>query len=414
MNVKTVLKKADVLLPQEEMSSMRREVDAFVKDLKMEVKKNKIDANVFVGGSFAKGTLAREKKYDADIFVRFSDGKEISERLEKILKGLKPAREIKRLHGSRDYFQVAQDERLTFEIIPVKKISRVKDAENVTDLSYFHVRYLKKKIDERKAREIALAKKFLKSAGVYGAESYIRGFSGYGVECLIIYYGTFEKMLRKLVCVEERIVIDMEKQYPKKESIAYEMNESKTQGPIVLIDPTWKERNVLASLSWDTFRKFQKRARMFLEKPSPEFFEISAGEVRSKKGFEIVNLVLKTERQAGDIAGTKMKKFAEMLYSELNERFVIGDKNFSYDGGQEATLVLSAKPKKAGERRGPPITKKEHADAFRKMNPGAFEKKGVLYTKVDAPTSLRDFLEQWIKSGKKRMNEMSISEIIIM
>ena len=52
------------------------------------------------------------------------------------------------------------------------------------------------------------------------------------------------------------------------------MNESKRQNPIVLIDPTWKERNALAALSRETFEKFQESLRKFMRKPGIEYLKM--------------------------------------------------------------------------------------------------------------------------------------------
>ena len=54
----------------------------FIDKLKQEILKSKTNADVFVGGSFAKGTLLRSDNYDVDIFVRFdSKYKDISDLL---------------------------------------------------------------------------------------------------------------------------------------------------------------------------------------------------------------------------------------------------------------------------------------------------------------------------------------------
>ena len=58
----------------------------FLGKLKMELKKQKIIAEIFVGGSFAKNTVIKKDFYDVDVFVRFAEDKNISEQTEKILK----------------------------------------------------------------------------------------------------------------------------------------------------------------------------------------------------------------------------------------------------------------------------------------------------------------------------------------
>ena len=150
------------------------------------------DAKAVLGGSGAKGTWL--KTFDADIFVKFNYNKfkdksdKLSDNLEKFLK---KNFKITRLHGSRDYFQI-RGGKFTFEIVPILDIKKSEQAKNITDVSPLHSNFVlkhKKLIDEMR-----LTKQFFKAADAYGAESYIRGFSGYVCEILTAYYGSFLKL----------------------------------------------------------------------------------------------------------------------------------------------------------------------------------------------------------------------------
>ena len=331
MKIKEVLDNLDYIPDKKEIAVIKNEAKQICEDIDKEIKKQKIKAELFIGGSLAKNTLVKRDKYDIDIFVRFDwQYEDLSEKLEKILLPATKRNKanIEKIHGSRDYFRLEKNN-LIFEIIPVLKITKPKEARNVTDLSYFHVRYLKRKINSSIAREIILAKAFCRAQRVYGAESYIQGFSGYGLECLIIYYGSFEKMLKALVKVKEREIIDPEKKYKKKEDILLEINESRLQSPVVLIDPTWKERNVLAALSRESFHKFQNAAIRFLKNPGISFFEEKKidekkmKEEAKKRKADFSCVFLKTDKQAGDIAGTKLKKFANFLTGEIESSYFL-------------------------------------------------------------------------------------------
>ena len=59
------------------------------------------------------------------------------------------SRKITTIHGSRDYFQIKINDRIFFEVVPVKKVSNPKKAENITDLSYFHVKYIRQKVTDK-------------------------------------------------------------------------------------------------------------------------------------------------------------------------------------------------------------------------------------------------------------------------
>lgn len=420
MSVSRVLEKLDLFPEKEVVSHLKEETKKFVESLKTEINKEQIEAEVFVGGSFAKGTLIKKEEFDVDVFVRFDWKIErISEILEKVLRKICKKNEIKKVHGSRDYFQIKKGKNIIFEIVPVGKISKPCEMRNVTDLSYFHVNYVRKRLVKDMGREVVLAKAFCRAQNVYGAESYIHGFSGYGLECLIINYKTFEKMLRELAKVKGRLILDPEKKFKKKEDVLFEINESKLQSPIILVDPTWKERNVLAALSKETFEKFQKAAKEFLKNPSEKFFmhkKIDKKELESsarKAKAELVHIKLKTDRQEGDIAGSKLRKFAEFLAFEIAKQFEVKAKEFEYDESKSGDLYLILKSKGEIVRVGPPLKLKEHAAAFKKANKNTFVKNGILQAKIKVNYSAKKFAEKLKKELSSKMKEMSITHFEI-
>ncbi len=86
----------------------------FVDKLKNKIKKLNFDAEVFIGGSFAKKTMIKKEHYDVDIFVRFDrkyKNEEISEMAEKLIDKTEC---VKIIHGSRDYFSVKINDSLFF------------------------------------------------------------------------------------------------------------------------------------------------------------------------------------------------------------------------------------------------------------------------------------------------------------
>jgi len=294
--IKEILEKQieKIKIREKEFGEIEKKAEEFCRKIEIKTKKKKVKADVFIGGSLAKKTIlkqqnspqkfgifgprktksfSRRDKYDIDIFVRFDKkykDSEISDLLEKILSGFR----TRRIHGSRDYFQL-KEKKFIFEIIPVIKISSPKNARNVTDLSYFHVSYVRNKIKKnpKLANEILLAKAFSYAQKCYGAESYIKGFSGYALELLVIYYNGFLNFLKAIARTKEQIIIDPGKCYKNKNNILTSLNESKLQSPIIFIDPTFKERNALAALSKETFLKFQETAKNFLRKPSEKYLK---------------------------------------------------------------------------------------------------------------------------------------------
>ena len=394
------------------LKNIKKISDDFCKKLKGKLIKNKIKADVFIGGSLAKGTLTKKKKYDVDIFVRFDKkykDDEISKLLGKILN------KAKRIHGSRDYYKMII-EGIIFEIIPVIKINKTSEARNITDLSYFHVNYIKKRLKNKKlAEDILLAKTFTHAHNCYGAESYIHGFSGYSLELLICHYKGFLNFIKQVAkASNERRVIDDKKFYKNKEEILRELNESKLNSPIILIDPTFKERNALAGLSNETFEKFRKYCRSFLANPNNSFFEkICVGEELSKKYRKDLKVIeIKTSKQAGDIAGSKSKKFFEFFVSRLEREFIVKLKEFEYDDNKNiAYFYLVVNKKKEEIVKGPQVTDVHNLSRFKKSHKNAFIKNHVAYAKIKHDLSFDGFIKRFKTKNKEIIKEMSIKEI---
>ena len=296
-----------------------QELSKLAKNFIASLRESGIDAKI--GGSLAKGTVVKKNgKQDIDIFVIFENAKDILN-LEKVLKRIKICGELKKIHGSRDYFRIYCDSAI-LEIIPVIKTNKKKPIENITDMSLTHVKYVSLKIKEnpKLADEIKLAKSFCIANRCYGAEGYINGFSGYSLELLVIYFGGFVKFLKG---VRRQRIIDPSKHFKNKREILTSINTSKLNGPLILIDPTYKYRNVSAGLGLWTFEKFLEVANKFLKSPSPEFFRKQGIDIEKMKALarsknaKFIEVNLTTDRQEGDIAGTKMKKLFDFFVREL-------------------------------------------------------------------------------------------------
>ena len=230
---------------KEEQEKIKLKIDEFLKQLEDSVKINNFKVEIMLGGSAAKGTFLK-KDFDVDVFVRFNEeyeDAELSKMLEKMLKSITSLK-ASLVHGSRDYFQLVR-KGVKFEIVPVLKIDKSCDANNVTDCSPIHDDWIKKKITKRPglSTEVVLAKLFMKSIGTYGAESYIKGFSGHVLDILITYYGSFLKLLSASQKWKVGEIIDIEKHSGK-------LNDSKTYGPLIVVDPIQEERNALTKFIW--------------------------------------------------------------------------------------------------------------------------------------------------------------------
>jgi len=370
-----------------------------------------------LGGSGAKGTSL--KTFDADIFVKFNYKKfsDKSDKLSDILeKFLKKKFKIYRLHGSRDYFQIKEN-KFTFEIVPILDIKKSEQAKNITDVSPLHSNFVLK--HKKLTDEMRLAKQFFKSAKVYGAESYIRGFSGYVCEILIVSYGSFSKLIRAVSKWEERTVIDV-KGYYKRKNVFSEINKSKLTSPLIVIDPVQKDRNAAAALDYEKFDLLKLRATRFLKNPSSTFFDIETLEKEGiKKKYpksKLIMLKANPLKKKHDVAGAKMLKAFHFLKTMMNSYgFKVEHSDMLWHSGKDSLFYYVLKndtlPKKI-EVSGPPLKFKENALLFKKKHKKTFVKGKRLFALESREfTKAKDYVKSVIKIANVQDNVVSIKII---
>lgn len=402
----------------EELKDIEKSLEGFRKKVEKRLKAKKVNVEVFVGGSFAKKTMIKKDYYDIDIFFRFDKkykSSEISRLTKKLLKGIK---NMVLIHGSRDYFRIKLNPRFFFEVIPVIRIKNPREAENITDLSYSHVNYIRRKVKNRKVLDdIRLAKAFCHANNCYGAESYINGFSGYALELLVYNYKSFLRFIRAMKKVKSKLVIDIEKHYKNKQHVLMDINASKLQSPVILIDPTYKQRNTLAALSEEIFKNFQKSCRSFLKNPSLKAFEIKKIEIEKikeyarRQKYEFILLRAETGKQEGDVAGSKLLKLYKHLGSEIIKFFEIKDKGFSYNGKKSAMYFFVVKRKKEIIVKGPLLKQEKHIKRFKRKHKKFYIKNRRLYVKESIKYNIKRFLDNWKKKHRKQIRDMYITSL---
>lgn len=410
----------EVRPPPEDAKSIDERLKEFKSKAEREIKSMRLDAKIFVGGSVAKKTLTRraERPYEADVFVVFGARHgDVSRITEKMMEKIFGRTGFTRIHGSRDYYSV-EFNGLRLEIVPVLKIRKPEDAVNVTDLSILHVRYVRKKMKSgRLPEEVMLMKSFCHASRCYGAESYVRGFSGYGLELLAIHYGGFLKFVKSVAeSKNEKTVIDAERHYGRKKDVFTDLNASKLDSPIILIDPTCRRRNALAGLSEETFGRFRKTCRRFLKNPSEKFFvfkEMDFEKIRSRyDADDFVRLELKTGKQEGDVAGSKLLKFHRHVEREIKKSFDVKRDGFEYLKGKTADSFFVALKKEKILIKGPPETGDgKDVESFRKKHAGAFAKDGRIFATRRQRENVLKFLERWKRENAGTVREMSVTGI---
>ena len=390
-----------------------KEVAEKVEKVLKKINKSMNDAKAILGGSGIKGTWLRNA-HDEDVFVQFDykKYKDRSDELSDILeKKIKKKFKIKRLHGSRDYFQI-DDKDSTLEIIPILKIKKAEEARNITDISPLHAIWVNK---HKKLRDdMRLLKKFCKANDLYGAESHIKGFSGYICEILVVNYGSFAKVLKNAVKWKEKEVIDVKKYH---KDVFRVLNSNKLQSPLIVIDPVQASRNAAAALSYDKFSLFKKKAKEFLKKPSETFFEkkefsIKDVEKKAKKNVLIV-LNVKPLSGKGDIIGCKLIKALETINKELlkNDFKVL---NHGWNWDKSALFYFIVKKENIGKTKihdGPPLRAKEHVAIFKKKYKKTFVKNGVIKAEIkrkytDAKELVKNIIKD--KNVKTRVKKIEV------
>ncbi len=332
--------------PEEnEVKEISERVKKFLKILNPKLK----NASAFIGGSFAKNTWLKGN-HDIDVFVVFENNKKMSERLEYSIK--KSFKKYRKLHGSRDYF-IVDFEGLGFELVPVFKIKKPEEAENITDISLMHVKFVKEKTNEKLCDEIRLAKYFLKMNKCYGAETYIGGFSGYLVELLVVYYKSFQNFIKNAA------------KWKYSEIISFGRNNfvSGQKFPLIVIDPVQPNRNAAAALRKEKFSEFAALCKKFLQKQNISYFKEK--KINLKK-YDLVFEVYPLEGNE-DVVGTKMLKAFEFIKREfIDNGFAVKNSGWFWD--KNAYLCFKFKNKKIKKYRehfGPYITMSESAASFR-------------------------------------------------
>jgi tRNA nucleotidyltransferase (CCA-adding enzyme) len=221
-------------------------------------------------GSAAKGTWIRARP-EVDVFVHFSPNVS-RERLEEVVvergsSALEALGASWRLRYADHPYVEGFIGEVTVNVVgcyatePGKWLSPV-------DRTPYHTRYVLSRLDDRLRAEVRLAKAFMRGIGVYGAELRIGGFSGYLVELLVLWYGSFLALLRDGASWRPGEVIEMSGKRSEQELRALFPN-----SPLIVTDPVDSNRNVASAVTLTRFSEFVLASRLFLSEPSVKYFD---------------------------------------------------------------------------------------------------------------------------------------------
>lgn len=380
-----------------------KSVHHFLAKIDARVKKTDLQITLLPGGSLAKGTFLKDA-HDVDVFVRFDPlypSEKLADLFEQCLKGLK----YERIHGSRDYFKIKEG-KLVFEFVPVYKITSVHEAKNITDASPLHVAWVQEQIQKKTklADSIRLAKAFCKAQGVYGAESYIRGFSGHVLDILTSYYGGFASLLKAATEWRAKKIIDFYNFH--KGRVLKNMNKAKIESPLILIDPIDPYRNAAASLSDEKFHLFIEKAKAFLAQPDSSFFlqkSATYAGLKKEAGKNVFSYLEATSLPGKeDVEGAKLLKVFEYIRNQLVlHGFFITTANWKWDKKKNAAFWFFVNVKELEKTfawEGPKVSDEQNVLLFKQKHTHTFEKDERIYATVErAFTKPREFIKHLIK-----------------
>ena len=279
-----------------------------------------LNAKVTLVGSVAKNTALKGKS-DIDIFIAFpldTDKKFLKEM------GLELAHECcdefdveAEHHFASHPYVTTHIEGCEVDIVPCYQIENGSQLKSAVDRTILHTRYVKSRLSKAQEDEVLLLKRFMAMTGTYGSEFKVGGFAGYLCELLIISYGDFESTLKAAINWKFGEVIDLED---------YQTSDI-FDDPLVVIDPTDKNRNVAAALRLEKMAQFIQSARnyIFTDNKTDYFYPLKKDLKRSdvleklqKRNSDFIALRFDIPDIPLDTLHPQLKKTCEALERKLN------------------------------------------------------------------------------------------------
>jgi tRNA nucleotidyltransferase (CCA-adding enzyme) len=317
-------------------------------------------AGVVFGGSFAKGTWLRGDA-DVDIFVKVKPDVD-EKRFEEL--GVRIGQQALKKYGphlrysDHPYVEATVDG-IRVNVVPCYDVQKGQ-WKSAADRSPFHTQYVIETFDDYKKGQVRLLKKFLKSAGIYGAEISTGGFSGYVCEVLVAKYGSLQNVLAAAAGFAQGQVIAVGD---------YDADVVKGfASPLVIIDPVDPRRNLGTAVSPESAGRFSLAARAFLRRPSGRFFAGQKARVEKKLYPHILVVEFSHRRRSPDTVWGQVKRSAGSLARQLELAgftvFRTACATDEIEGGAFAFLLESLTLAPYALRKGPEISRRKETDNF--------------------------------------------------
>lgn len=352
---------------EEKIQSLSKTMIDFINELAQE---KKINTQALLVGSVAKGTWLSGKA-DIDIFLHFPLKTPLAELKEK---GLSLGHAcIKEMNGGYEEryashpYVTGHIQGYDVDFVPCYAIETADELKSAVDRTILHTLYINKHLKKEQIDEVLLLKKFMESIRTYGSEFKVGGFAGYLCELLILEYGSFTEVLESASSLwKSGFIIDLED---------HGTGENFTE-PLVVVDPTDKNRNVAAALNIQKMSEFIVASRNFLKNPKKSYFYYLSRNINKKdikklfedKGTKTILISFKPPEIPSDAIYPQLKKTEQSLESKLNyDGFNVVNSGYWTDESDIAIIVLELDLwtlSKYKKHMGPKVFSKIHQERF--------------------------------------------------
>ena len=327
-------------------------------------------SEVDFGGSYAKGTWLKEEM-DLDIFVKFkrsTSDDEFNEISHDVgFSALKDYSPYVR-YADHPYVE-AKILEMKINVVPCYVVGKGR-WKSAADRSPYHTEYMQDALTKKMKCDVRLLKRFLMSAGIYGAEIARQGFSGYVSEVLIEWFGSFENVVKNMARIKENAVVG---KAGKRFNTA-----------LVIIDPIDSKRNLAAAISRENIGRFVLRCRAFQMSPSPQFFTRARPKNTWNWMKNIMVIKFRVSPRSPDTMWGQIKRAAVSLTAQLGvEGFNVLRSGTHTDEKGHACIIFLLESVKIPEVRvnvGPDFFRESYSDRFIGKN---IEKSGLMWINQD-------------------------------
>ena len=396
----------DRITPDKEYKErVNKTINEIKKEIKKEITERDLPVKIELVGSTAKDTYLKDS-LDIDFFILFPT-KFPKEKIGKkaISIGKKILKDTEESYAEHPYLR-GYYKNFKIEIVPCYKIEKASQKLSAVDRTPLHTKYVKKHLREKQKQEVRLFKQFLKGIGCYGAEAEVEGFSGYLCEILVLYYKSFNNIVKNAEKWKQGIKLML---------CNYKHPDFDT--PLIFIDPVDSNRNVASALSKDKFGLFIKACKEYLKKPSVTFFfpkpikqwsiEKISSEIK-KQNCRYIAIKIAKPKIITENLYPQLRKAVRSIWkaSEIND-FNVYDAVFHVEKNIILIIIKTEiKPlSKTIIHTGPPTKLKKHVKEFinkwkedPRVTKKPYEKNNRLYVEIEREhTKIKDFLKHEIK-----------------